>query len=236
MLYNQCKQLKGLPESNNENPREALDFLTESVTKTIDKIAHIADVSFRPTRNSTGDDDDEENDSDNESKAPDGDETPGVDNALPDPSKLMSCSRNDITTFVKKLCKTDDCQLKEVDVLKSKQRSKLVTPWLCLKTKPTSEEQIKFFCLLQTTKEKKEEIKIEYNSKKRNINDTWIKTFASFLGQIKNFDWHNSFDHLPDHGTEKDDQILLWLANDEFEKGFFPPPRSSQRGRKNQSL
>ena len=171
-------------------------------------------------------------------KASDSDKTPGVENAekLPDPSKLTSCSRNDITTFVKKLCKTDDCQLKEVDILKSKQKSKLVTPWLRLKTKPTSEEQIKFFCLLQTTKEKKEEIKIEYNSKKRNINDTWIKTFASFLGQIKTFEWHNSFEHLPEDGTEKDDQILLWLANDEFEKGFFSPPRSSNRGRKNQSL
>ena len=83
---------------------------------------------------------------------------------------------------MKKLCKTDDGQLKEVDILKSTQKSRLVTPWLRLKTKPTSEEQIKFFCLLQTTKEKKEEIKIEYNSKKRNINDTWIKTFALFLG------------------------------------------------------
>ena len=140
MLYDQCKQLKGLLESNNENPREALDFLTESVTKTIDKIAHIADVSFRPTRNSTGDNDDEEKDSDNESKASDSDKTPGVDNAekLPDPSKLTSCSRNDITTFVKKLCKTDDCQLKEVDILKSKQKRTLVTHWLCLKKKHKS--------------------------------------------------------------------------------------------------
>ena len=88
MLYNQCKQLKGLLKSNNENPRVALDFLTKSVTKTIDKIAHIADVSFWPTRNSTGDNNDEEKDSDNKSKASDGDETPGVDNALSDTSKL----------------------------------------------------------------------------------------------------------------------------------------------------
>ena len=172
-------------------------------------------------------------DSDHDLKASESDETPGVDNAekLTDPSKLTSCSRNDITTFVKKLCKTDDCQLKEVDILKSKQKSKLVTPWLCLKTKPTSEEQIKFFCLLQTTKEKEEEIKIEYNSKKRNINDTWIKTFASFLGRIKTFEWNNSFEHLPKDGTEKENQVLLWLANDEFEKGFFTVSRSSQRKR-----
>ena len=154
MLYNQCRQLKGLLESTNEKPREALDFLTKSVTKTINKIAEIADVSIWPTRNSTGDNDNEGKDSDNNLKASEGDKTPGVDNAekkqsvnLPDPSKLTSCSRDDITTFVKKLCKTDDCQLKEVDILKSTQKSKRVTPWLCLKTKPTSKEQIKHFCL-----------------------------------------------------------------------------------------
>ena len=70
MLYDQCKQLKGLLESNNETPQVALDFLTESVTKTIKKIAHIADVSFWPTRNSTGDNNNEEKDIDNNSKAP----------------------------------------------------------------------------------------------------------------------------------------------------------------------
>ena len=109
MLYNQCKQLKGLLESNNENPRVALDFLTKSVTKSIDKIAHIADVSFRATRNSTGDNDNEGKDSDNNLKASESDGTPGVDNVekkqsvnLPDPSKLTSCYRNDIITFVKK--------------------------------------------------------------------------------------------------------------------------------------
>ena len=66
-------------------------------------------MSFWPTRNSTGDNNDEEKDSDNDSKASDSEETPGVDNAekkqsanLPDPSKLTSCSRDDITTFVKK--------------------------------------------------------------------------------------------------------------------------------------
>ena len=77
----------------------------------------------------------------------------------------------------------------------------------------------------------KEEIKIEYNSKKRNINDTWIKTFASFLGRIKTFEWNNSFEHLPKDGTETEDHILLWLANDEFEKDFFTVPRFSQRKR-----
>ena len=136
MLYDQCKQLKGLLESNNENPRVALDFLTKSVTKTIDEIAEIADVSFRPTRNSTGDNDNEGKDSDNDLKASESDETQKKQSVnLPDPSKLTSCSRNDITTFVKKLCKTDDCQLEEVDILKSTQKSKLVTPWLRLKKK-----------------------------------------------------------------------------------------------------
>ena len=77
MLYNQCKQLKGLLESNNENPRVALDFLTKSVTKTINKITEIADVSIRPTSNPTGDNDDEEKDSDNNMKSSEGDKLLG---------------------------------------------------------------------------------------------------------------------------------------------------------------
>ena len=112
MLYDQCKQLKGLLKSNNENPRVALDFLTKSVTKTINKIAKIADVSIWPTCDSTDDNDNKAKNSDHNSNASDSDKTPGADNAekkqnvdLPDPSKLTSCSRDDITTVVKKLCK-----------------------------------------------------------------------------------------------------------------------------------
>ena len=87
---------------------------------------------------------------------------------------------------------------------------------------------MKFFCLLRTNKKNKEEIRIEYNKKKRNINDTWIKTFASFLGQIQTFEWNNSFENLPEDGTEREDYILLWLANDDFEKDFFTLPHSSK--------
>ena len=90
---------------------------------------------------------------------------------------------------------------------------------------------MKFFCLLRTNKKNKEEIRIEYNKKKRNINDTWIKTFASFLGQIQTFEWNNSFENLPKDGTEEEDYILLWLANNDFEKDFFTLTRASKRRR-----
>ena len=85
------------------------------MTKTIEKIAEIADVSIRPTCDSADDNDDEAKNSDNDSNASDGDDTADwMDDAekkqnvdLPDPSKLTSCSREDITAFVTKLYKTD---------------------------------------------------------------------------------------------------------------------------------
>ena len=138
--------------------------MTNFVTKTIKKIAEIADVSIWPTCNSTDDDDDDAKDSDNNNEidshpdansanASDGDNksnggkkdasaADGEDNPkrnqtldLPDPSKLTSCSREDITAFVTKLCETDDCNLEEIDILKTKEKGDLVTPWLLLKKK-----------------------------------------------------------------------------------------------------
>ena len=113
-----------------------------------------------------------QNDSDNNLKASESDETPGVDNAekkqsvnLPDPSKLTSCSRDDITTFVKKLCKTDDCHLKEIDILKSKHTSKLVSRWLLLKKNLQVQNRLNSFACFGQAKRKKE-IRVEYNKKK----------------------------------------------------------------------
>ena len=66
-----------LLKSDNEIPRAALDFLTKSVIKTIDKIAEIADVSIWPTYGSTDNNNDEVKTSDNDSNASDGGDTAG---------------------------------------------------------------------------------------------------------------------------------------------------------------
>ena len=78
---------------------------------------------------------------------------------------------------------------------------------------------MKFFCLLWTSK--KEEIRAEYMKKKRSKNDTWIKKLASFIGELKNFKWSNSFADLAEPERDQDAYILLWLDNDDFEKHFF---------------
>ena len=93
------------------------------------------------------------------------------------------------------------------------EKSKLVKPWLQLQKIP------EFFCSLLTSK--KEDIRTEYKKKKRSKNDTWIKTLASFIGERKKFKWSNSFDDLADDKVDKDYNILLWLADDDFEKHFF---------------
>ena len=84
---------------------------------------------------------------------------------------------------------------------------------------PQTNLEMKFFCLLTTAS--KEDIKTEYMKKKRSKNNTWIKTLASFIGELKKFKWSNSFDDLVYDEVDKDDYILLWLADDDFEKHFF---------------
>ena len=135
--------------------------------------------------------------------------------------ELDSCTREDISTFLNTLIDSaKGIDLVEINLMKTTEKGKLLKPWLPLQKIPKTKQEMKFFCLLSTAK--KEDIKTEYyNKKKTNKNDTWTKTLASFIGVLKKFKWSNSFDDLADAEADQDDCILLWLADDAFERHFF---------------
>ena len=114
----------------------------------------------------------------------------------------------------------DGINLMKINLMTTTKKGKMLRPWLGLQKTPKTNQEMKFFCLLTTAS--KEDIKTEYMRKKKSKNDTWIKKLASFIAELKTFKWSNSFDDLPDAGADQPDCILLWLADDAFEKNFFP--------------
>lgn len=135
--------------------------------------------------------------------------------------ELDTCTREDISTFLNTLIDSaKGIDLVKIKLMKTTEKGKLLKPWLQLQRIPKTNREMKFFCLLSTAK--KEDIKNEYyKKKKRFTNVTWTMTLASFIRQLKKFNWRKSFDDLADAKADQNDRIFLWLADDAFERHFF---------------
>ena len=204
--------------------RAAQNLLKNTVRKQLEEIATIADVYV----DLSGKDEDKI-DQERTPPIPPQKEQKQMDSAsaadedtltLKDFAKLQNCTREDISKFLTTLIESeDDIDLKEINLMTTTKKGEILRPWLGLQKIPQTNAEMKFFCLLWTSK--KEEIRAEYMNKKRSKNDTWIKKLASFIGELKNFKWSNSFDDLADVERDQDSYMLLWLDNDDFEKHFF---------------
>ena len=149
------------------------------------------------------------------------------DNELPDISSMKSCSREDITEFVAKMRASD----KECDLRGAKAPGKIFREWLQLSKTPKGPTQMEFFYLFETSH--KNEIASQFSNADdedgSETDETWITHLVSFLKHINNFQWSNSFKHLPQLGNDKQGFFLLWLAGDNFEKMFYPQVKVSPR-------
>ena len=148
-----------------------------------------------------------------------------------DTSTLTTCSRDDLTEFVAKFRELDGCDLEEVDIEQTKSKGASLKRWLKMRHAPKGPEQFRFFCMLRTKNKRKIEREYKNKTSKLSASDTWIKTFASFLGHIRKLHWSNSFENLPEGGCDEDNSILIWLSNKEFEEIWFPRRRASSRNK-----
>ena len=240
-LYDECKKLSCLLEHGKEDVGAARAHLTHYMGKTISEIAKIADVPIdlscesidndgnckEPDKNSN-DDDFPINPQNKQRKKNHVRAEKQETLTLKELFNMTSCTREDITTFLRDLIDSDNnCDLIEIDMRRTGTKGELVRPWLQGEKIPKTKKQMNFFCLLSTSK--KEDIRTEYESKESDINDTWIKTLASFIRELQKFNWSNSFENLPANGLDEDDYILLWLEDDDFERNFFNVASSSKQ-------
>ena len=90
---------------------------------------------------------------------------------------------------------------------------------------------MEFFYLFETSH--KNEIASQFSNADdedgSETDETWITHLVSFLKHINNFQWSNSFEHLPQLGKDKQGFFLLWLAGDNFENMFYPQVKVSPR-------
>ena len=241
-------QFSQLHEYIGEKNVKAVNYLTGTMTDTFVKIAGICKVNtevvydFGSDSNEDScldDDDDEDGQGDKEEpqdgKQPskEGDEKGEDDgereqhNELPDISSIKSCSREDITEFIAKMCSSDEkCELRGVKAI-----GRIMREWLQLSKTPKGPNQMDFFYLFQTSH--KSEIASQYSNAddedRSETDETWITHLVSFLKHINKFQWSNSFEHLPQLGKDKQGFFLLWLAGNNFENLFYPQVKVSPR-------
>jgi len=148
-------------------------------------------------------------------------------NELPDISSITSCSREDITEFVAKMCASD----KKCDLRGAKATGRIIKEWLQLSKAPKGPIEMEFFYLFETSH--KNEIASQFSNAddedRSETDETWITHLVSFLKHINNFQWSNSFEHLPQLGKDKQGFFLLWLAGNNFENLFYPQVKVSPR-------
>ena len=139
---------------------------------------------------------------------------------LLDFTTLTSCSRDNIDTFVNIFSTVEGCDLESADY-----NGEELRPWLNMRKTPKTTNQMKFFYLIRT--KHKAKIASLYKDDASGNDDSWMTTLVSILKHISQFDWHNSFEHLPYDAEEKDEYFLLWLSNAVFEDTFFPQMRNN---------
>ena len=127
--------MSDLLKHGNANAAATHALLKNYMIKTINDIVEIVDVSVMPIKDgNTNEEDSEQNNATNNASSEEDDPRQRQFNGakaktkttpdLLDPSRLESCSREDITTFVAKLCKIEGCDLEEKDIQKLKIKGK----------------------------------------------------------------------------------------------------------------
>ena len=125
------------------------------------------------------------------------------------------------------MCASD----KEYDLRGVKASGNIMKEWLRLGRAPKGPKQLEFFYLCQTSH--KNEIASQYSNADdkdgSETDKTWITHLVSFLKHINQFQWSNSFQHLPQLGKDKEDFFLLWFQGNDFEEFFYPQVKASPR-------